>query len=339
MTMKVGIPCGLFYFKYFPLWQAFFKELGVEMILSGTTNRKILDMGIKACVEEACLPVKVFFGHVMYLKDRVDLIFVPRYTSISKNEYICPKFGGLPDMLKHSIKGLPEIIDVEVNLIRTKTKAIDAAFQTGKYFCKDKGKIRKAFNIAVQTYHQYRKSKLKSISKNIRYNPNSQNKYSDEIINIAVIGHVYTVYDSFLNMGLIAKLELKGIRIITIEMIPEEIINESIKILPKKMYWNYGRKAMGSVIHLTGRKDIEGILYVMSFGCGIDSFICYLAEKRVRHCSQIPFTVITLDEHSGEAGIDTRIEAFVDMIRLKRTNRLSSLNSTNKQERGTVQLW
>jgi len=225
---------------------------------------------------------------------------------------------------------------VEVDLRRTKTKAIDAAIQTGKYFCNDKNKIKKAFGNAVQTYHEYRHKKLRSISKNIQNNMNSQNRNSDEIINIAVIGHVYTVYDSFLNMGLIAKLESKGIRVITVEMIPEKTINESAKILPKQMYWNYGRKALGTIIHLTGRKDIEGILYVMSFGCGIDSFICYLAEKRIRLYSQIPFTVITLDEHSGEAGIDTRIEAFIDMIRLKKMNRL---NKTNKQERGMVQLW
>ncbi len=29
----------------------------------------------------------------------------------------------------------------------------------------------------------------------------------------------------------------------------------------------------------------------------------------------MPFIVLTIDEHSGEAGMDTRIEVFIDMIR------------------------
>ena len=101
MNKKVGIPRGLFYYQFYPLWRSFFEELGAEIIVSDNTTRKILDDGVKKCVDEACLPVKVFYGHIASLKDKVDYLFIPRYTSISKKEYICPKFGGLPDMIKH----------------------------------------------------------------------------------------------------------------------------------------------------------------------------------------------------------------------------------------------
>jgi len=49
-------------------------------------------------------------------------LFIPRFTSISKKEYICPKFGGLPDMIRNSIKGLPPLIDTEINLRKSKKK-------------------------------------------------------------------------------------------------------------------------------------------------------------------------------------------------------------------------
>jgi len=66
--------------------------------------------------------LKIFFGHVINIKDSVDYLFIPRFTSISKNEYVCPKFGGLPDMVRHSICGLPGIIDTEINLRKSNKK-------------------------------------------------------------------------------------------------------------------------------------------------------------------------------------------------------------------------
>lgn len=107
--LVIGIPKGLFYHEHSILWESFFKNLGCKVIVSENTNKEILNYGIKHCSNETCLPVKVFHGHVYSLKDQVDYIFIPRYISIDKNEYTCPKFCGLPDMsllnLKRGIKG------------------------------------------------------------------------------------------------------------------------------------------------------------------------------------------------------------------------------------------
>jgi predicted nucleotide-binding protein (sugar kinase/HSP70/actin superfamily) len=77
---------------------------------------------------------------------------------------------------------------------------------------------------------------------------------------------------------------------------------------------------------LIDRQDIDGVIYIMAFGCGIDSFICDLVERKIRRSSRLPFTILTIDEHTGEAGIDTRLEAFIDMIRWrkKHENNLSA---------------
>ena len=58
----------------------------------------------------------------------------------------------------------------------------------------------------------------------------------------------------------------------------------------------------------------------MAFGCGIDSFVCDLIERKIRKDSKIPFIVLNIDEHSGEAGMNTRLEAFIDMIRWRNKN-------------------
>ena len=120
MCVKIGIPRSLFYYKFISFWEKFFAELGAEVVVSEQTNKRILDDGVRACVDEACLPIKIFYGHVINLKNRVDYILVPRFTSISKKEYICPEFGGLPDMIRHTLKDLPRLIDTEVNLRNSK---------------------------------------------------------------------------------------------------------------------------------------------------------------------------------------------------------------------------
>lgn len=322
MTIRVGIPRALFYFNYYPLWSTFFEELGAEVVLSENTTKKIVDDGTRSSVDEACLPVKIFHGHIINLKDRVDYLFIPRFTSISKDEYICPKFGGLPDMIRHTFNGLPKIIDTEINLRRTKKNAERAALEIGSYITEDTRKIKTAYKKALKRNADFMEKVRDGtlicdiLDKKFRVLKRS----TDFELNIAVLGHTYNIFDRYINMNLIEKLRNNGVNIITIDMVNRGIINEKAKLLSKKMFWNYGRKAVGSALHFADRNDIDGIIYLMAFGCGIDSFVCDIIERKVREKSRIPFIVLTLDEHSGEAGMNTRLEAFLDMIRWRQKN-------------------
>lgn len=329
MTKKVGIPRGLFYFKYYPLWKTFFEELGAEIVVSGNTTKKILDEGIKSCVDEACLPVKLYFGHILNLRNRVDYLFIPRFTSISKGEYICPKFGGLPDMVRHGIKGLPEVIDTEINLRKTKRDVIKSVLEIGSHFSGNSKEIKTAYKHALIEYKNFNGMVRDGImpcdilDKKLA----GLNKADEKTLNIVVLGHDYNLYDDYINMNMISKLKDNNIKVITVDMIDDSIINEKSKSLDKKMFWNFGRKAMGSALHILDRDDIDGIIYVMSFGCGVDSFVSDLIERRIKRGSSIPFIVLTIDEHSGEAGMNTRLEAFVDMIEWRRNKNGSNLSS------------
>ena len=341
MTIKVGIPRGLFYYRYYPLWKTFLEELGAEVILSDYTNKHILDEGVKSCIDEACLPVKVFHGHVLNLKDRVDYLFIPRLTSISKNEYVCPKIGGLPDMVRNTIKDLPEIINTEINMRRSEKSIWKSMEEIGGYFSKNKLKIRKAYNRAQKVQYMFDSAvrggrlpsdilnsfhddknhddKKKFNSSRIDDIANRNSMRSEQpLLNILIIGHPYNLYDSYINMDLIKKLRENDVNLITVEMQDESIINQKSKTLNKPMFWNFGRIAMGTILHILEKNNVDGIIYLMSFGCGIDSFICDLIEKKVKSFSTIPLIVLTIDEHSGEAGMNTRIEAFIDMIRWRK---------------------
>lgn len=321
MGKKIGIPRSLFYYKYYSLWKTFFEELGAELVVSDRTSKKILNDGSKYCIDESCLPIKIFHGHVENLKNRVDYIFVPRFTSISKGEYICPKFGGLPDMIRHNVPGLPNLIDTEINLIKGNSNMLKAVLEIGHYFCNDKKRIRMAFYKGMKDYNAFKNKEINGmLPADILEGAKKNSCDKNTKLKIVIIGHVYNISDSFMNMNLISKIKNNNVKIITVEMIDKNLIDKKSQTLSKKIFWNFGRKAIGGVLNIVERKDIDGIVYLMNFGCGIDSFVNSIVESRVREKSNIPYITITLDEHSGDAGMDTRIEAFIDMIKRRKDN-------------------
>lgn len=322
MAIKVGIPRGLFFYEYYPLWKTYFEELGAQVIVSDYTTREILDNGVLSSVDDACLPVKLFHGHVIDLVKKVDYLFIPRFTSISKNEYVCPKFGGLPDMIKHSVKNLPPVIDTEINLRKSNKNAVTAALEAGRYFTDDKGKILSAYKKGMKNYKAFKSL----VSKGLRPDDIFKGKNLLHLksvkrsLNIAVISHMYNLYDSYSNMDLLQKLEDNDVNVITIDMMDENIIDKKANLLNKKMFWFFGRKAVGSAFHLLEKGGVDGVIYLMSFGCGVDSFVCDMVERKLRRHSNIPLMTLSIDEHSGEAGFNTRLEAFIDMIRWRNDN-------------------
>ncbi|WP_228370455.1 acyl-CoA dehydratase activase-related protein [Gottschalkia acidurici] len=328
--IKVGIPRGLMYYDYYPLWKEFFEELGAKVIVSSNTNKEILNKGVSSSVDEACLPVKVFHGHVEDLKNRVDYIFIPKIISVYKREYTCPKILGLPDMIKNSIEGLPEIIDVKIDLLKSKNNILISVLETGKYFTRNPLKIIRAYNNALKRYNNY-KGLLQSgytpiEAFNLYKNSYNEEKINDENnLNIMVLGHPYNIYDNYINMDTINKLRDENINVLTPEMIEVEKSNHYCKMLPKRMFWTFGRRIVGSSFSVMYEKKVDGIVYISAFGCGLDSILEDMVRRKANELN-VPFTLLTIDEHSGQAGVNTRIEAFTDMIgwRVKNENNIST---------------
>ncbi len=319
MSKIVGIPRGMFYFDYYFLWKNFFNNLDVDVITSPETNKVILNKGIELCVDEACLPIKIYHGHVDYLKDKVDYIFIPKIKSIRKKEYCCPKHIGQPDMIKHSIEGLPQIIDTEINLRKSDFNLKRAAINIGKHFDSSSPRILRALDKAISEYEKFVNmltSKVIPIDKGSKYGDLSfitnvkKEKYGRKIL---VLGHSYNVYDYYINMDLVSKLNKRGFDVVTVEMVDENKSREYTSKLPKRMFWTHGQKIVGGSFYFIEEKSVSGIIYVSAFGCGLDSVLIDLVERKAKE-NRVPFTLLTLDEQTGEAGINTRIEAFIDMI-------------------------
>lgn len=293
--MKIGFPKGLLYCDYSPFFSTFFTELGCSVVSSPDTNKTILDLGVKHCIDEACLPIKIFHGHVAYLKDQCDYIFIPRFMSISTNESICPKFCGLPEMIENNIKDLPKIISYPIYMDNEKN-FMKFIKKCGHHFTMNSFKIQKAYLKAKNAQEDFISKKTTHKIHNIK---------------VALAGHPYNLYDSYINLNLIKKLDKLNISVLTEKNIDESLINKQMTHLFKKPFWTFARKSYGFSTFCAKNHLVDGIIYVSSFACGIDSVVLELIKKEVE---SFPILLLKIDEQTGEAGFNTRLEAFSDML-------------------------
>lgn len=316
---RVGIPAGLFYHYYYPLWKTFFEDLGAEVISSPMTNRQTVEKGIAAAVDETCFPVKVYFGHVQELcKLEPDYIFLPRLVSVEAKSYICPKFMGVPDMIKASIPNLPPVIDMLVDISVNKKLLEQEIKRVGKIFTANDKAIFKAYRHGREELNKCRQicQSGYSISEAIDiWRGQTVPLPAATDLQLGVLGHGYSLYDRCISMNLIERLREMGCRVQLVDGCSQDEIEKAAATLPKRVFWTLGRKNMGAALHMVEDEHIDGIIYLACFGCGPDSMIGDLIERKI---TGKPFMMITIDEHTGEAGLLTRLEAFCDMLRRRR---------------------
>lgn len=307
--MKIGIPQSILYYDFNHLFIELFKNLDIDVIVSPKTNNNILNDGVLNCVDEACLPIKIFHGHVISLLDKIDYMFIPRIISSHKREYYCPKQLGLADMVRHSVHDISNLIDPIMYLDNYKNIR-SSLLNLGLLLDRDKKNVKKA------------------VDKTIKYMKESDRKpqiiKNNDKVNILLTGHPYNINDEFINMNIIQKLNKKANTIFTKD-IDRDIRREYSSSLRKRMFWTHGIDIIGSSYHLIDEKIIDGVIYLSAFGCGLDSVLISLLEIKTAE-NEIPLMVFHLDEQTGEAGFNTRLEAFLDMMywRWKNENKLSS---------------
>ncbi|GAB6098973.1 acyl-CoA dehydratase activase-related protein [Halanaerocella petrolearia] len=300
MKPRIGIPQALLYHNYYPAWEAFFTELDCKVVTSNQSTKEVVDTGVRLATDEACLPVKLFLGHVDDLKKRSDYLFIPRVVSVNSKEYLCPKFMGLPDMVRYNIDNLPPLLDTTIDIRNNRLNLIKSALNLGKELDRDYWQVLRATWKGWRALREYYQE-LRSQQQQTEYK-------------IALLGHEYIVYDSHISMDLVDHLQDRGIGVITANMLSDSAIKDGLSYLSKDMFWTFSKRMLGAAYHFFNRGDIDGIIQLTAFGCGPDSLVGEMIEREAKQQSDQPFMSLNLDEHTGEAGLITRLEAFVDMI-------------------------
>ncbi len=305
----VGIPRCLLYFYYYPAWETFFREIGAHVKVSPPSDEGLMEEALINSNNDLCFPFKMLYGHVINLASRVDYLFLPRVMSVASKEYLCPKFLGLPDLIRNSELKLPPIIEPTVNFFHGKTSLQRVLWQSARPLTKKPATIYRAF----------RRSRAKMVD---HYNSRLQGKITvdgqKELINkkekeitVGVLGHAYLILDSFISKGILSFLHQKGVNIMTADNVEGADIAEGLSSCPKEIFWTYNKKLWGAGVGLANSGKVDGIIQISSFGCGPDSILTSLLQKRIR----VPTLTLNIDEHTGQAGLQTRIEAFLDLVR------------------------
>ena len=325
------------YYEYYPLWRTFLERLGCEVVASRATTRALVEAGSQLAVDEACLPVKLALGHVADLVGTCDALFVPRLITLGPRRFLCPKLVGFPDMVRALPLRCPALVSPTVDLAadaRPERPFLDAARSLGKgtaaasaafaAACAAQRDFERAVRagtpvrLALEEFE--RKGHASAFASALRREAGPQDG-GGERLRLALLGHPYNIHDPYLSMDIALRLEALGCEVLALEAVPEGPVERAVDSLGWNVYWAFGRRVLGSVVHfMDGSLDrdqprVDGLVYVVSFGCGPDALLKGVVDLWAKRRPDLPYMPVVLDEHSAETGLLTRLEAFVDMVR------------------------
>ncbi len=315
----IGIPKGLtVYYQQFPFWRAFFEEAGFDVMVSSDTTKSLINRSLETMVAETCFPVEVMHGHMADLAERgADYLFAPFIVNMEADKdnptanCNCPWIQSYSTLLKAAFDGTPEIADRIVSpVIHFRYKKL--AERELKDF------MRKSFGIDSSTTLRGLKSARRAQadfeavvrergSEVMRTLPTGRQA-------VVILGRSYNSGDPALNLNLVKKLINAGVLPIPSDYLPLSDIDISADY--PNLYWPNGRKIVAGAM-ITARNDNLFAIFTGNFRCGPDSFLQHFVHSQMKGK---PYLHIEVDEHSADAGMITRIEAFLDSLRGYRSN-------------------
>jgi predicted CoA-substrate-specific enzyme activase len=303
--IKIGIPYIFFFHDFLPFWSTLLWELGFDVEVSPKTNRQIVNLGSEKVLAEACFPVKVAYGHIRYLLDaEVDAVFLPSFIDLStggdgfEKGLSCPYTQTMPYVSRIAFEGVKTITPVII-LNRGRKFLEDEIKKSFRDFGIKKSRIKDAINTASEAQARFsqaiREKGLEVIS-------------SVKNRSVVLIGRSYNALDSGVNLEIPKKLADLGIMPIPFDFLP--LGKQSIEKEWPNMYWRSGQSILKSARYVREHGNLFAV-YIGNFLCGPDSFILKYFGKEM---GEKPYLNIEIDEHSADAGIITRCEAFLDSI-------------------------
>ena len=299
----VAIPKAFSIYSLFPLYSWFFHELGIEAHLTDTISPD----GAARTEGSYCFPAEIAHGAVQTaISFNTDYIFTPHFRdmeSLEKDVHanFCPITQSLPYYIRQAF---PEI---EKNRFLSPVVSFKFGYEKAEEgFLKEfqrlgipEDKIRKAFKKGFTEQKRFWDA-YREIGKKVVEEARKKNHPV-----IVLMGRPYNAFTSDANMGIPRKFTSRGYTVIPFDMLPFE--DETIT---KNMYWYYGQQNMKSAVFIKNEPNLFAT-YITNFSCAPDSFLLHYVKWIM---GTKPFLVLELDSHSADAGIDTRIEAFLDII-------------------------
>ncbi|MDD7204349.1 MAG: acyl-CoA dehydratase activase-related protein [Coriobacteriaceae bacterium] len=312
---RIGIPRALLYHRYGVLWETFFEKLGIEVVLSRPTDRAIVERGELLSNDECCLASKVYIGHVASLieDEGCEAIFTPAVANFGKLERFCTKFQALPDLTANTFRGQARFISCMVEEMIAKTDLAGAFAELAARFGAGKKHAKKIAQAACEAQLQADRTRARAQDKVLKELRKGAGENGSPL-SILLVAHPYVAYDSYIGGAVTTAIEASGARLLLACESDHDKCYEASKDFSATMPWRINRELIGAILRT--RASISGIVLLSAFPCGPDS----MTNDAVMRCiSGIPILNLTVDSQSGTAGLETRIESFVDILRYQQT--------------------
>ncbi|HPD18935.1 MAG TPA: acyl-CoA dehydratase activase-related protein, partial [Candidatus Goldiibacteriota bacterium] len=310
---SIGINKSFIAYQVFPLYYNFFRNLGCNVVLPDKVNEK----SAYRQTTSFCFPAQVAIGLFEDLSDKnPDFYFMPHTEEMyvvkgnDRKEFssTCIFVQGEAFWMQQIFKdkvSKDRIISPTLNFRNGYEKEKDKFVKIGEKLGFNKKESAKAFDDAVVIQYEYRQEK-KKIGR----------KFLDELhkdpskIAIVLFGPPHNALSDDTNKGIPKKISSRGYTIIPFDLLPsdDEVIDEPHD---DYMHWEMGQKIIRAAQMVKKDKQLFGV-YITNFLCAMDSFLVTYFRKIMK---EKPNLTLEIDSHTADAGIDTRVEAFIDVIK------------------------
>jgi predicted nucleotide-binding protein (sugar kinase/HSP70/actin superfamily) len=285
--LTIGIPRTLYYFYYPALWETFFRRLGMKVLVSEASTSRTVEQAALISESEHCLPIKLLDAHLAQLVDRVDMIFVPRILSTLKGHIACPKLGALPDVAIAQFGERTKVLTLDIH--EGKVKLEKSLLELGRKLGATDADTKKAAAEAMAAFRAAHQQ------------PTPPHDGTQKTF--LILGHPYNLHDEYISGPILKKLQRLNIHAELVSFTAEAVPDGPVK-------WDTCSK-MYHQLKMLEPARYAAVIQLTSFNCGCDSIIMEFYREILKD-KGIPYMPLVVDEHSSQAGIDTRLEAFVD---------------------------
>jgi predicted CoA-substrate-specific enzyme activase len=312
--VRVGLPRVLAFHDLFPFWHAFFRELDVDVVLSDPTHPALVRATAQHAAAETCFPVKLVFGHVLDLLEKdVDLVFLPSVVDREDpspgqpHSHHCPLIPASPHMVRAHV-------DVEARGARYVTFPLHLRQQQAR---------RRELRAAARALGVPLRRVLAAAARGdeaLAAFARATRRLGDEALarltpdrpGVVVVGRPYNTCDPGVCLDLPRKLRKLGAVPFPIDSLPVREVD--LTDVHPDMYWRSGQDILGAARLVAGDDRLQAV-YLTSFHCGPDSFLLSYFRGLM---GAKPYLELEVDDHTAEAGMLTRCEAFLDSLQVRK---------------------
>lgn len=303
----VGISRAFMTNTLYPFYFHFFTELGMKVVLSDEIDIE----GSKKLTSSFCYPAEIAHGFFANLvKKNPDYIFMPQIhqlyvkNSVSdKKEHMstCITMQSEPYYLRSTFEPGTRLLIPVLDFYKGWGSERETFISIGEELGFSREESARAHDFALKKQEEFFEKRQEIGKKFLEELEKDSSK-----IGIVLFGRSYNAYSDDANMGIPNKFASRGVLIVPHDCLPIE--NEACD--NKNMNWATGQDILKAAAFVKKNPQLFGA-YITNFSCGPDSFLVKFFRDIMK---TKPSLTLELDSHTADAGINTRIEAFLDII-------------------------